>query len=366
MGDGTIPTATNLTTRVTEQRDELDAWVREVVAWHFSPGTGCPFWLDYASKLDWDPRTEIQSFADLQKFGNFQDDWLRGGPVRRWVPKGLAGKPVYVFETGGSTGIPKSRINIEDFRTDYETFSDTLPVEHFPKGADWLMLGPSGPRRLRLAVEHLAQHRGGICFCVDLDPRWFIKLIKKGEFEAASRYRQHIIDQGLTLLKAHPNIKCMFTTPKLLEAICDKISLKNAGITGIFCGGTEMTPEFHRLAVEELLDGIHFAPTYGNTLMGLASHKPPMSEDNYAIIYYPPAPRAVIDVVDPDDPERIVDYGETGRVRLTTLTKEFFMPRFLERDQAEREAPCDQYPWDGVRNVRPFSKLQTKVVEGVY
>jgi hypothetical protein len=32
------------------------------------------------------------------------------------------------------------------------------------------MLGPSGPRRLRLAVEHLAQFRGGICFLTDLDP----------------------------------------------------------------------------------------------------------------------------------------------------------------------------------------------------
>jgi hypothetical protein len=74
----------------------------------------------------------------------------------------------------------------------------------------------------------------------------------------------------------------------------------------------------------------------------------------------------MVEVVDPENPDRVVDYGETGRVRLTTLTKEFFMPRFLERDEAEREPPCDQYPWDGVRNVRPFSKLQANVVEGVY
>ena len=46
------------------------------------------------------------------------------------------------------------------------------------------------------------------------------------------------------------------------------------GITGVFCGGTEMTPQFHRFAVEELLEGAYFAPTYGNTLMGLAVHKP--------------------------------------------------------------------------------------------
>ena len=216
-----------------------------------------------------------------------------------------------------------------------------------------------------MAVEHLCQHRGGICFMVDLDPRWVIKLLRRGQIQEAELYKQHVVDQSLTLMKAH-DINCMFTTPKLLEALCEKVSLKKLGIKGIFCGGTEMTPQFHRFAVEELLDGIYFAPTYGNTLMGLATHKVPLKEDNWAIIYYPPAPRAVLEVVDFDDASKLVPYGATGRVRLTTLTKEFFVPRFLERDECEREAPCDQYPWDGVRNVRPFSRFQKSVVEGVY
>src|SRR6266478_4430383 len=244
-----------------------------MIAWHFSPETGCPFWLDYAGKLGWDPRREIHSYGDLSKLGSFQDEWLRGGPVRRWVPKAYADKPIYVFETGGSTGVPKSRISSEDFRIDYEAFSETLPDDAFPKGADWIAIGPTGPRRLRLAVEHLAQHRSGICFMVDLDPRWVIKLLKMGRMDAVERYKQHVIDQALTLLRAHPDIQCLFTTPKLLE---------------------------------------------------------------------------------------------TWRVRLTTLTREFFMPGFLERDEAEREPPYELYPWDGVRNVRPFSRFQTSVVEGVY
>jgi hypothetical protein len=357
---------TGLEPKIKAAREALDAWVREMVEWHFSPETGCPFWLDLASRLDWDPRREIRAYEDLDRFGSFHDEWLRGGPVRRWAPKAYAGRPIYVFETGGSTGVPKSRISIEDFRTDYEAFSATLPVEFFPPGADWLVLGPTGPRRLRLAVEHLAQYRGGICFLVDLDPRWVIKLIKRGDFEMAERYKQHAIEQGLTLLRAHDNIQCLFATPKLLEALCQKVPLKKMGITGVFCGGTEMTPRFHRFAVEELLDGVYFAPTYGNTLMGLAVHKPRLPEDNYAVIYYPPAPKAMIEVVDPDEPTRIVEYGQTGRVRLTTLTREFFMPRFLERDEAEREPPYALYPWDGVRNVRPFSRFQSKVVEGVY
>jgi hypothetical protein len=53
-------------------------------------------------------------------------------------------------------------------------------------------------------------------------------------------------------------------------------------------------------------------------------------------------------------------------VELTTLTKEFFMPRFLERDEALRRKPWDEAPWDGVAEVRPFGAMEKKIVEGVY
>ena len=231
--------AGDLSLKTQEARTKLDAHVREIVEWHFNPETGCPFWLDFAAKLGWNPRREIRSFQDLKRFPPFEDDWLRGGPLQRWLPKGLAGKPLYVFETGGTTGIPKSRLAIEDFRIDYEMFSETLPDNYFPKGANWLMLGPSGPRRLRLAVEHLSQHRGGICFCVDLDPRWVIKLIKRGNMDGLEKYKAHVIEQAITILGAGHDIRCMFTTPKLLEALAEELekrgtNVKATGITGIF------------------------------------------------------------------------------------------------------------------------------------
>ena len=362
---------TDLRGRADAARTSLDAWVREVVEWHFDPATGAPFWLDWAAKAGWDPRTEVRGFDDLRKFGHFEDEWLRGGPVRRWVPKAYADKPIYVFETGGTTGIPKSRIAIDDFRTDYELFSETLPDECFPKGSNWLMLGPSGPRRLRLAVEHLAQHRGGICFCVDLDPRWVIKLIKKGWMDHLKAYQAHVIDQALAVLSAGHDIKCLFSTPKLIEALANRLeeegsSIRDTGITGIFAGGTEFTPQWNRFANEELLDGVYMTPTYGNTLMGLAGSPPSGAAEGYKITYHAPQPRAVLQVVDPDDADRVVDYGDTGRVMLTTLTREFFVPRFLERDEGEREPPCEQYPWDGVSGVRPFSALASSTTVGVY
>jgi phenylacetate-coenzyme A ligase PaaK-like adenylate-forming protein len=353
-------------------QDQLDAHVRDVIEWHFNPETGCPFWLDMASRLGFDPRREVRCFQDLRKFPPFEDEWLRGGPVRRWIPKGLAGRPAYVFETGGTTGIPKSRVAIEDFRIDYEMFSATLPDRYFPRGSNWLMLGPSGPRRLRLAVEHLAQHRGGICFGVDLDPRWVIKLIKQGRVQELESYKAHVIDQAVIILGAGHDIRCLFTTPKLLEALAEELenrgsSIRGAGMTGIFAGGTEFTPQFTRFAMEELLGPeVYMTPTYGNTLMGLACSKPVGPHDNYKITYYAPQPRAVIEVVSFDDYSRVVDYGQTGRVRLTTLTRETFIPGFLERDEGEREPPCEQYPWDGVSGVRPFRQLSAATTVGVY
>ncbi|MFQ5717990.1 MAG: hypothetical protein ACE5IK_00440 [Acidobacteriota bacterium] len=352
--------------RVAEARARVDAHVRDIVQWHFDPATGCPFWLERAKSLDFDPREQVKGYADLALFGHFQDEWLRGGPVRRWVPQGLADRPVYVFETGGSTGVPKSRINIEDFNRDYEIFGDALSDDGFPPGSDWLMLGPTGPRRLRLAVEHLAHHRGGICFFVDLDPRWVSKLVRARRFAEMEAYRNHVIDQALTVLRAHDSIRCLFTTPKLLSALCEKISIEKAGITGVFCGGTEMTAQFNRLVREELAPGVDFVPTYGNTLMGLAMPGPFDPADDYAITYYPPVPRAVFELVDPDNPAVSVDYGETGRVMLTTLTREFFMPRFLERDEGVRARPCERFPWDGVTNLGLLSSLQASVAVGVY
>ncbi len=354
-----------------EAREQLDAHVCEIIEWHFNPETGSPFWLEKAQSFNFDPRKDVKCFDDLKKFEHFEDEWLRGGPIRRWVPKAYENEKVYVFETGGTTGIPKSRAVVNDHWIDYENFSDTLPDEHFPKGGNWLMLGPSGPRRLRLAVEHLCQHRGGICFCVDLDPRWVVKLIKRGNMAEMEAYRDHVIDQAVTVLSAGHDIKCMFTTPKLLEALAmrlmeDGTSIKEQGITGIFSGGTEFTPQWYRFAMEELIEGVYMTPTYGNTLMGLACSKPFDPADEYKISYHAPQPRAVIEVVDFDDYNKLVGYGETGRVKLTTLTKELFVPGFMERDEGEREKPCEAYPWDGVSGVRPYHEFATTTTVGVY
>ncbi len=344
----------------------------------FQPATGCPFWLEKAKTLGFDPRKDVQTFDDLKKFPSFEDEWLRGGPVQRWIPQGLKGKPVYVFETGGTTGIPKTRMQIDDWKTDYEQFSHTLPDEHFPKGSNWLMLGPSGPRRLRLAVEHLAQYRGGISFCVDLDPRWVVKVLKRGAMKEMEAYRDHVIDQAITVLKAGHDVKCMFTTPKLLEALAMKLfekgsSIKEAGITGIFSGGTEFTPQWYRFAMEELLKD----PTTRRTA-GL--HDPDLREhtDGFGVQSSVRSGGQLQDhllraaATGGHRGGRIQRLQPGGRVwpdgpcEADHSHQRDVHPGFMERDEGERELPHAKYPWDGISGTRPFHEFAKSTTVGVY
>ena len=250
----------------------LNDHLRDIVNWHFSPETGTPFWLDWARERKVDPVHEVKTFADLRCFSSFDDDWLRFEHPQRWVPRAFEGRPYNIFETGGTTGMPKQRIGWDDYKHDYEAFGDTLNDDDFPRGKNWLMMGPTGPRRLRLAIEHLANYRGGSCYFVDLDPRWVKKVIAKGDVGQAKDYMHHVVDQALTIIE-HRSVSALFTTPKLLEALSEKISIPDAGIRGVFCGGTEMSPQTVRFLVEEVLEGkTVLKPVYGNTLMGVGDN----------------------------------------------------------------------------------------------
>ena len=78
----------DLSAAASAAREALDAHTVETVAWHFHESTGCPFWLEKRRELKFDPLTEVKCYDDLKKFPPFEDEWLRGGPVRRWVPQG--------------------------------------------------------------------------------------------------------------------------------------------------------------------------------------------------------------------------------------------------------------------------------------
>ena len=81
------------TLTVPQAQAALDAWTREMIAWHFSPATGCDYWLSWAKQAGWDPLKEITCFADLMRFDHFDDEVLRKEQPERFVPKAYANRP---------------------------------------------------------------------------------------------------------------------------------------------------------------------------------------------------------------------------------------------------------------------------------
>jgi hypothetical protein len=122
------------------------------------------------------------------------------------------------------------------------------------------MVGPTGPRRLRLAIEHLANFRGSPCYFIDLDPRWVKKVLAAKQVDVARAYMDHVVEQAVTLLKNR----------KYQRPVHDAETARGpgrqgepvrAGIRGVFCGGTTMAPQYVRYIIEEVLEGrIGFYP----------------------------------------------------------------------------------------------------------
>jgi hypothetical protein len=152
----------------------------------------------------------------------------------------------------------------------------------------------------------------------------------------------------------------------LLEALAEKIDLYEAGIRGVFCGGTSMNAQYVRFITEELLENkIGFRADLRKHADGPGGASPVATEDNFSITYYAPQPRAALRVVNPIKLHKrcLMASGARGA--------DHHDPRILHAaisraDEAVRREPCEQYPWDGVGEVRPFGAMQKTIVEGVY
>src|SRR5260221_8578032 len=99
------------------------------------------------------------------RFPHFQDEWLRDLPNEIWVPKRLQGRPFNIFETGGTTGMPKQRIRWEDYKGDYSEFSEKLSDAHFPRGHYWRIRCNRPDRKsTRLNSSHTVISYAVFCF----------------------------------------------------------------------------------------------------------------------------------------------------------------------------------------------------------
>jgi hypothetical protein len=259
-------------------REELDAHVRDIVRWHFSPDTGSPYWLRKAKDLGFDPLTEVRGFDDLARFPAVAGEW-RSVPAGDLIPRGCAG-PFSVWETGGTTGPPARIVDAEERTRGIRRVDRILDEHGFPRGSGaseaWLHLGPTGPHLVGANVARLARLRGFLYHTVDLDPRWVKRLHREGRPDEARRYVAHLVDQAVTVLRSQP-VVALSATPPLLQALCERPEAYAAladRVKGVVWFGTSLSAEGLRLLEEELLPRARFVGWYGNTLMGIACQRP--------------------------------------------------------------------------------------------
>lgn len=356
--------------RIPPMRQSLDEWTARMMSWHFGEESGSPFWLARRSHLPFDPIRDVTDYASLRLFGLFDKTGLRGVSARDLVPRGFAGRPFRVVETGGTSGAPYRVVDVTRAGYDVEMYRVMLEARGL-LGGDVLAMTPSGPHAYGHFVKLLGDSWGAAVFSVDFDPRWVKHLVRAsrdpGGAAGADAYVGHLVAQTADILRDE-RVGLLFTTSRLLMSLAPALDkpLAEYGVRAVCTGGTSCSPEEARYLREEYLDGVQWIDTYGNTLAGHALQGDALSPAGPHSYHLPP-PFAVMHVVRPDDVWREVAVGERGRVRVTTLLEDLFLPNLLERDSAVSAPPHPWFPWPGVSQVGPYEAEDAdQITEGVY
>jgi hypothetical protein len=110
--------------RPADQVPETQELIEAAMQWHFGSQTGSRYWLERAKTLDFDPRRDVHTHADLRLFPNVVDE-LRDVQVNDLIPRGYGSTDdlLGVFESGGTTGAPKRVICMADWMERWLAFS---------------------------------------------------------------------------------------------------------------------------------------------------------------------------------------------------------------------------------------------------
>ena len=341
-----------------------DDELRETLEWRFDPQTGSPFWPEIAEGLDFDPRKDIATVADLVRFPDVSER-LRAVRVEDLIPRGSLGTAFDVFDSGGTTGPPKRIIDATSRLGNADWCADVLRAHGFPEGGNWLYVGPDGPHAVGRSVRRMAARLGGLFFAVDMDPRWVKKMIAQGRQDVVEDYVDHLMDQVRSIVETQ-DVKVLFITPPVLEALCARADLYDRlsrELGAILWAGTAASPETLRMTEEELFPNTVVRGIYGNTLMGIAPQRMREPGDGFPCVFRSYNPTSVVAVVNAET-GRPVGYAERGRVRMHLLFRDMFLPNILERDSAVRVRPGQGDVIDGIADIRPASP--DEIIEGVY
>ncbi len=345
--------------------------LREILALHFDPSGGSPYWLLRERALGWSVRAEIQSIDDLGRLGPFDLGDLARYPVTDFVPRSLLGEQHLVMaESGGTTGTPATTAYTQrDFESAFiEPFLDTLGKLAIFDGGYWLWLGPGGPHIIGKAAQRIAAlTTGADAFSVDFDPRWYRRLMP-GSL-ARMRYLDHVLEHALRIAELQ-DVRYLFGTPVVLQELATRLSQsRRLCVKLLYLGGMPVSAEVAK-ALRRAFPHALFLAGYGNTLFGVCHERAPSRLLSNTPSYYAQSPRLIVRVVELTDrppAERVntrAPLGTRGQLMMHRLDPSGFLPCVLERDSAVRLA--DSASQDGLGEPQPLANSNLKIDHGIY
>ncbi len=351
-----------------------DEWLQHVLEIHFHPEQGTRYWIEKARDLRINVQSDITCVEDLALFGPMDERALATRPIEDFIPQVfLKGKRRFILgDTAGTTGTPKVTAYRDDefYLTFVEYFAFIAEQINFPKGVNWLWIGPSGPHIIGKAARMVCMRMESMDpFSIDFDPRW-IKKLTPGSL-GWERYLQHIEDQAMHLFSTQ-KIEVLFSTPPVIKRLASKMddTLKTR-MKGVHYGGMPLDAELYKeLKTVHFPNAVHISG-YGNTLFGVCLEVG-NSEDG-SLHYFSPGPRLIMNVVprseDAHDSRahykslgQLVNYGERGQVVFHRLDESFLIINMFERDEASRIPPSPKAQklglcLDGVSDPLPITNM---------
>lgn len=345
--------------------------IQEILALHFHPQQGSPFWLEQQRRLGLNVMEKIRSRHDFHHLGVMDVEALRTRPITDFIPRALHRdlSSHLLSETGGTTGAPCRRVfSPAEFQNAFiNPWLKAVAEHNFPHGGRWLFVGPGGPHIIDRSARAMARSLGSLePFTVDCDVRW-IKHQAPGSM-GLKLYMGHVLAQAENII-GHQEIDTLFTTPPLLVALAGIMSAAQRDrIGGIHTGGMNLDRQTAAGLRGQFPNAV-ILPGYGNSLFGVTFPTAGLQEDEDVFQVQDPAlwlqlapiPTNALAV---QDLTASVMPGQRGRIILHRLDPSFLILNLPERDTALAVACPDGEL--GLSRIAPLEFATPLDRQGVY